>query len=213
MHSLSSVQKNVNKRRFSNEQIKSWKLFFESESRPELEIKQQLANEIGLEPRQVAIWFQNRRARLKTKQIEKEYSLLKANYEALASIFESLKRENQSLLTQLQKPKNQRVKQHGNSNFRHQSESGHDGRFEDKGTDSESKRKPSFQLEGNDSKEEKTSSDNNSRNIECTREKIDILNQTEDAVDSKTSSDWQSFQSNCFLDESRCSLQWWELLS
>uniref|UniRef100_A0A2K2B796 Homeobox-leucine zipper protein n=1 Tax=Populus trichocarpa TaxID=3694 RepID=A0A2K2B796_POPTR len=76
----------------------SWKLFFESESRPELEIKQQLANEIGLEPRQVAIWFQNRRARLKTKQIEKEYSLLKANYEALASRFESLKRENQSLL-------------------------------------------------------------------------------------------------------------------
>jgi homeobox-leucine zipper protein len=63
-----------------------------------LEIKQQLANEIGLEPRQVAIWFQNRRARLKTKQIEKEYSLLKANYEALASRFESLKRENQSLL-------------------------------------------------------------------------------------------------------------------
>jgi hypothetical protein len=39
------------------------------------------------------------------------------------------------------------------------------------------------------------------------------LNQTEDAVDSMTSSDWQSFQSNCFLDESRCSSQWWELLS
>lgn len=111
---------------------------------------------------------------------------------------------------QLQKLKNQRVKQHGN---RHQSESSHDGRFEDKGTDSESKRKPSFQLEGNDRKEDKTSSDNNSRNIECTREKIDILNQTEDAVDSMTSSDWQSFQSNCFLDESRCSSQWWELLS
>ncbi|KAG6781231.1 hypothetical protein POTOM_014122 [Populus tomentosa] len=183
----------------------------EKESRPELEIKQQLANEIGLEPRQVAIWFQNRRARLKTKQIEKEYSLLKANYEALASRFESLKRENQSLLTQ--KLKNQRVKQHGNSNFRHQSESSHDGRFEDKGTDSESKRKPSFQLEGNDRKEEKTSSDNNSRNIECMWENIDILNQTGDAVDSMTSSDWQSFQSNCFLDELRCSSQWWELLS
>lgn len=111
---------------------------------------------------------------------------------------------------QLQKLKNQRVKQHGN---RHQSESSHDGRFEDKGTDSESKRKPSFQLEGNDRKEDKTSSDNNSRNIECTREKIDILNQTEDAVDSMTSSDWQSFQSNCFLEELRCSSQWWELLS
>ncbi|KAL9349775.1 hypothetical protein Peur_057030 [Populus x canadensis] len=154
----------------------------------------------------------------------------------LASRFESLKRENQSLLIQVPfflllldykqffKCKGKPVIAHpvaetekptckatwGN---RHQSESSHDRRFEDKGTDSESKRKPSFQLEGNDCKEDKTSSDNNSRNIECTREKIDILNQTEDAVDSMTSSNWQSFQSNCFLDESRCSSHWWELLS
>ncbi|KAJ6695229.1 HOMEOBOX-LEUCINE ZIPPER PROTEIN [Salix koriyanagi] len=92
---------------------------FESKSRPEPEIKQQLADEIGLEPRQVAIWFQNRRARLKTKQVEKD--------------FESLKRENQSLLIQLQKLKNQ----HGNSDLRHHSESRQYGRFEDMGTDSE----------------------------------------------------------------------------
>ncbi|KAJ6388438.1 hypothetical protein OIU77_026915 [Salix suchowensis] len=83
---------------------------FESKSRPEPEMKQQLADEIGLEPRQVAIWFQNRRARLKTKQVEKECSLGK-----------------------LQKLKNQ----HGNSDLRHHSESSQYGRFEDMGTDSE----------------------------------------------------------------------------
>lgn len=66
------------------EKVQRWtKIFletmFESKSRPEPEMKQQLADEIGLEPRQVAIWFQNRRARLKTKQVEKECSLGKVN--------------------------------------------------------------------------------------------------------------------------------------
>jgi homeobox-leucine zipper protein len=100
-HPLSSIQKNAYKRRFTDEQIKFLEFMFESESRPESRVKQQLASELGLEPRQVAIWFQNRRARLKTKQIEKEYSILKASYDVLASSFESLKREKQSLIIQV----------------------------------------------------------------------------------------------------------------
>jgi homeobox-leucine zipper protein len=100
-HPLSSIQKNAYKRRFTDEQIKVLEFMFESESRPESRVKQQLASELGLEPRQVAIWFQNRRARLKTKQIEKEYSILKASYDVLASSFESLKREKQSLIIQV----------------------------------------------------------------------------------------------------------------
>ncbi|CAK7335827.1 unnamed protein product [Dovyalis caffra] len=213
MHTLSSLQKNANKRRFSDEQIKFLEFMFESESRPESRIKQQLANELGLEPRQVAIWFQNRRARLKTKQIEKEYSTLKASYDALASSFESLKRENQSLLIQLQKLKKGHVKQHGSRNCGSQPESCHDGRFENKDTDSESKEKPSFQSKGNDNKENKPSSDHNSSNIASKREEIDILNQTEHADDSTSSSDWHCFQSNCFVDKSSCSSEWWELWS
>ena len=98
---LSSIQKNAYKRRFTDEQIKFLEFMFESESRPESRVKQQLASELGLEPRQVAIWFQNRRARLKTKQIEKEYRVLKASYDVLASSFESLKREKQSLIIQV----------------------------------------------------------------------------------------------------------------
>ena len=100
-HPLSSIQKNASKRRFSDEQIKFLEFMFESESRPESRTKQQLAKELGLETRQVSIWFQNRRARLRTKQIEKEYSILKASYDVLASSFESLKRERQSLIIQV----------------------------------------------------------------------------------------------------------------
>ena len=91
----------VNKSRFSAEQIKSLESSFESETRLEPRKKVQLARELGLQPRQIAIWFQNRRARWKSKQIENEYKTLKDNYDNLASQFESLKKEKQSLLIQV----------------------------------------------------------------------------------------------------------------
>ena len=102
MQSMSSnVRKNANKRRFTDDQIKFLEIMFESESRPESRIKHQLASDIGLLPRQVAIWFQNRRARLKSKHIEREYNVLKASHDALASSLESLSKENQSLLEEV----------------------------------------------------------------------------------------------------------------
>ncbi|KAJ4835908.1 hypothetical protein Tsubulata_006172 [Turnera subulata] len=94
---------NNNNRRFSDEQIKLLESIFESESKLEPRKKMQVARELGLQPRQVAIWFQNRRARWKSKQIEKDYKTLRANYDNLVSCFESLKNEKQSLLAQLQK--------------------------------------------------------------------------------------------------------------
>lgn len=90
-----------NNKRFKEEQIKSLENMFEAESRPEAQIKHQLANELGLRPRQVGIWFQNRRARLKTKQVERNWCILKASYDSLASNFESLQRENRELLLQV----------------------------------------------------------------------------------------------------------------
>ncbi|KAJ4711801.1 Homeobox-leucine zipper protein like [Melia azedarach] len=106
MEAIASIRMSNNKKRFSDEQIKSLEFMFEAESRPESRMKQRLADELGLQPRQVAIWFQNKRARSKTKQIEHEYNNLKAEFEKLASNYELLKRENQSLLLQLQKLKN-----------------------------------------------------------------------------------------------------------
>lgn len=49
--------RNKNKRRFSDEQIKSLEFMFESDARPESLIKQQLANELGLEPRQIDLFW------------------------------------------------------------------------------------------------------------------------------------------------------------
>lgn len=106
--SLSSSKKKKisnsnNTRRFNDEQIKSLETMFETETKLEPRKKLQLARELGLQPRQVAIWFQNKRARWKSKQLERDYSILKSNYDNLASLYESLKKEKQSLLIQLQK--------------------------------------------------------------------------------------------------------------
>uniref|UniRef100_A0A6N2KIX9 Homeobox-leucine zipper protein n=1 Tax=Salix viminalis TaxID=40686 RepID=A0A6N2KIX9_SALVM len=91
----------MNTRRFSDEQVRSLESVFESETKLEPRKKTQLARELGLEPRQVAIWFQNRRARWKTKQMEQKYKTLKASYDDLASSYESLKNERESLLLQI----------------------------------------------------------------------------------------------------------------
>ncbi|CAI0469720.1 unnamed protein product [Linum tenue] len=95
--------KNKNRKRFSDEQIKSLESIFQSESRLEPRRKVQVAKELGLQPRQVAIWFQNKRARRKSKQLERDYNILGASYTALASRFESLKKEKQALALKVEK--------------------------------------------------------------------------------------------------------------
>lgn len=90
-----------NKRRFSDEQIKLLESMFQSDTKLDPSKKVQMARELGLQPRQVAIWFQNKRARWRSKQIEQDYKILSAKYENLASQFECLKKERQSLLEQV----------------------------------------------------------------------------------------------------------------
>lgn len=81
------------KRRLSNEQVKSLEVSFDMESKLEPERKNQLAQELGLQPRQVAVWFQNRRARSKTKQLERDYDILKQQYDAVRSEKDKLQAE------------------------------------------------------------------------------------------------------------------------
>ncbi|XP_015885283.1 homeobox-leucine zipper protein ATHB-6 isoform X2 [Ziziphus jujuba] len=85
------------KRRLSSDQVKALERNFEIENKLEPERKAKLAEELGLQPRQVAIWFQNRRARWKTKQLERDYNLLKTNYDALNINYENLRQQNEAL--------------------------------------------------------------------------------------------------------------------
>ncbi|MED6150024.1 Homeobox-leucine zipper protein ATHB-13 [Stylosanthes scabra] len=94
------------KRRLNMEQVKTLEKSFELGNKLEPERKMQLARALGLQPRQIAIWFQNRRARWKTKQLEKDYDLLKRQFEALKADNDALQAQNHKLHTQIKALKN-----------------------------------------------------------------------------------------------------------
>ncbi|GMH05923.1 hypothetical protein Nepgr_007763 [Nepenthes gracilis] len=93
------------KRRLSVVQVKALEKNFEVDNKLEPERKFKIAQELGLQPRQVAVWFQNRRARWKTKQLERDYSVLKANYESLKHNYESLQHDNEALRKEIKELK------------------------------------------------------------------------------------------------------------
>lgn len=85
------------KRRLTADQVQLLERNFEVENKLEPERKAGLAKDLGLQPRQVAIWFQNRRARYKTKQLEKDYDSLKASYDRLRVDYDNLLKEKEGL--------------------------------------------------------------------------------------------------------------------
>ncbi|XP_047322368.1 homeobox-leucine zipper protein ATHB-13-like [Impatiens glandulifera] len=89
------------KRRLNLEQVKTLEKNFELGNKLEPERKMQLARALGLQPRQIAIWFQNRRARWKTKQLEKDYDVLKRQFDALKVDNDALQTLNHKLQAQV----------------------------------------------------------------------------------------------------------------
>ena len=90
------------KRRFTEEQIRSLESMFQAHhAKLEPREKAELARQLGLQPRQVAIWFQNKRARWRSKQLEHDYAALRDKFDALHARVESLKQEKLALAAQV----------------------------------------------------------------------------------------------------------------
>ncbi|GER45413.1 homeobox-leucine zipper protein family [Striga asiatica] len=81
------------KKRLSTEQLESLENSFQEEIKLDPERKMKLAKELGLQPRQIAVWFQNRRARWKGKQLERLYDALKQEYDAVSREKHKLQQE------------------------------------------------------------------------------------------------------------------------
>ncbi|KAK4261183.1 hypothetical protein QN277_004218 [Acacia crassicarpa] len=94
------------KRRLTGQQVQFLEKHFEVENKLEPERKVQLAKELGLQPRQVAIWFQNRRARFKTKQLEKDHAALKSSYDKLKGEYDNLLQQSNKLKEEVDSLKN-----------------------------------------------------------------------------------------------------------
>ncbi|KAI3724047.1 hypothetical protein L2E82_35812 [Cichorium intybus] len=71
------------KKRLTSEQLEALENSFQDEIKLEPDRKMKLAHELGLQPRQIAVWFQNRRARWKAKQLERLYDALKQEFDAV----------------------------------------------------------------------------------------------------------------------------------
>ncbi|KAI4329611.1 hypothetical protein MLD38_027979 [Melastoma candidum] len=95
------LQQPEKKRRLTANQVQFLEECFENENKLEPERKVQLAKELGLQPRQIAIWFQNRRARWKTKQLEKDYDTLQASYNSLKADYDALVKVRDQLKDQV----------------------------------------------------------------------------------------------------------------
>ncbi|KAM6593003.1 hypothetical protein CsatA_000706 [Cannabis sativa] len=59
------------KKRLTTDQLESLERSFQEEIKLDPDRKMKLSRDLGLQPRQIAVWFQNRRARWKAKQLER----------------------------------------------------------------------------------------------------------------------------------------------
>ncbi|XP_062167989.1 homeobox-leucine zipper protein ATHB-22-like isoform X2 [Alnus glutinosa] len=72
------------KKRLTSDQLDSLERSFQEEKKLDPDRKMKLSKELGLQPRQIAVWFQNRRARWKAKQLEHLYDELKQDYDVIS---------------------------------------------------------------------------------------------------------------------------------
>ncbi|CAI9279628.1 unnamed protein product [Lactuca saligna] len=95
----------ANKKRLTNEQVKLLETSFNFNNKLDSTRKSQLAQELGVPARQIAIWYQNKRARWRNQSLETEHKTLQQRLERVSSDKNRLEREVERLKGELEKAK------------------------------------------------------------------------------------------------------------
>ncbi|KAJ4981388.1 hypothetical protein NE237_032225 [Protea cynaroides] len=98
-----NLQQNKGKKRLTQHQVRLLELSFTHEKKLKPELKMQLARNLGLQPRQVAIWYQNKRARWKTQSLELDHKALQLRLDCTLAEKKRLEQEVGSLKVELDK--------------------------------------------------------------------------------------------------------------
>lgn len=95
--------KNGSRRRLTQDQVRLLERTFIANKKLEPELKLALANQLGVPPRQVAIWYQNKRARWKTQSLELDYNTVQVKLENALAEKKRLEKEVMQLRDELSK--------------------------------------------------------------------------------------------------------------
>ncbi|XP_022977266.1 putative homeobox-leucine zipper protein ATHB-51 [Cucurbita maxima] len=90
---VGGVDEKKKKNRLSQDQLESLERCFQEDGMLDPDTKMKLSKELGLQPRQIAVWFQNRRARWRTKQLEYLYHTLKQEFDTISKEKHTLQQE------------------------------------------------------------------------------------------------------------------------
>ncbi|EXB54950.1 Homeobox-leucine zipper protein ATHB-21 [Morus notabilis] len=90
-------------RRLTQAQVRLLETSFTTDHKLQAERKFQLATSLGMSPRQLAIWYQNRRARQKTQTIEFDYRTIQLRLEDVLAEKRRLEKEVVMLKHELNK--------------------------------------------------------------------------------------------------------------
>ncbi|GLU18119.1 hypothetical protein SLE2022_344360 [Rubroshorea leprosula] len=91
------------KKRLTQDQVKLLERSFIPNKKLEPELKLRLASQLGVPPRQVAIWYQNKRARWKTQSLELDYTTLQVKLENAVAEKKRLERHVKHLQEELRR--------------------------------------------------------------------------------------------------------------
>ncbi|XVF70135.1 hypothetical protein PTKIN_Ptkin11bG0137700 [Pterospermum kingtungense] len=103
VHSQKLYSSKHNKKRLNQDQVRLLEKSFTANKKLEPELKLHLANQLGVPPRQVAIWYQNKRARWKTESLELDYNTLQVKLENALSEKRRLEKDVKYLQEELRK--------------------------------------------------------------------------------------------------------------